>query len=117
MCSLNVSLLTNIMSRYFRLCTSSRGLLFWYISSSFRSFRFRLVIGITFGFCSLNLILFSFAHAEILLNSTLAMFSASLIDSAFIMITKSSVNATVFECLVYLKLRRELYVPETGSTA
>jgi hypothetical protein len=37
------------------------------------------------------------------------MFSASPIESAFIITTKSSANATVFVCLVYLKLKIELY--------
>ena len=62
----------------------------------------------TFDFCSLNLILFSFAHSEILLISTLTMFSASLMDIAFIMITKASANAIVFVWLVYLRFKREL---------
>ena len=56
-----------------------------------------------------GMILFSFTHPEILLNSILAMFCASLIDSAFIMTTNSSANATVLLWLLYLKLRREMY--------
>ena len=66
-------------------------------------------MSITFDFCSLNLILFSFVHSENLLTSTLAMFSASLIDYAFIIITKSSANVIVFIWLVYLRFKRELY--------
>jgi hypothetical protein len=49
------------------------------------------------------------AHAKILLNSTLAMFSASRVDSAFIIITKSSANTTAFVWFVYFNVRREFY--------
>jgi hypothetical protein len=44
-----------------------------------------------------------------LLNSSLSMFSASLMESAFIMITRSSAKATVFVWSVYLRLSKELY--------
>ena len=112
MCSLNESLLSNIIPRYFTLCTLNKGVLLRYISISFCSFRFRLVRSITFDFCSVNHILLSFAHAEILFSSTLAMFSASVIESAFIMITRLSAKATVFIWQVYLRLNKELYVTE-----
>jgi hypothetical protein len=44
--------------------------------------------------------LFSSARAEILLSSTLAIFSASLMESAFTITTKSSAKATIFVWLV-----------------
>ena len=108
MCSLKISLLSSIMSRYFILCTWIKGLLFRYISISFQSFLFLLVISITFYLCSLNLIFLLTAHAKILINSTLSMFSASCMDSAFIIITKASANTTPFVWLVYLNVRREI---------
>jgi hypothetical protein len=82
----------------------------------FLSFLFLFVISITFDLCSLNLILLLTAHDEILLNSTLAMFSSSHMDSVFIIITKLSANATAF-VLVYFSVRRELilYVPKAES--
>ena len=86
-----------------------RVLLFKYTSISCLSFLFLLVNSMTFDLCSLNLILLLTAHFEILLSSTLVMFSASRMESAFIIITTSSANAITFVCSVYLSVRRELY--------
>ena len=53
--------------------------------------------------------IFSFDNVEIFLISTLEMISAFLMDSAYIIVTKSFANATVFVWLVYLRFRSELY--------
>jgi len=74
MCSLNVSLQSNIIPKYFNLLTCGIILLFNYTATSFCSFRFLLVSISTFDLSSLNLILLSFAQVDILSNSTLAMF-------------------------------------------
>ena len=66
-------------------------------------------MSIIFEICSLNLILFSFAHSEILFISTLEIFSDFLMDSALIIITKLPANAIVFVRLVYLRFKRGLY--------
>ena len=101
MCSLNVSLQSNIIPKYFNLLTCGIVLFFKYAATCFSSFRFLLVINITFDFSSLNLFLLSFAQVYILSISTLAMFSASPTDQSFITIKISSANATTFVCLVY----------------
>ena len=63
--SLNVSLLSIIIPRYFMVLTCRRILLFRYTSRSFLSFLFRSVISINFDFWSLNRKLLSFVHFEI----------------------------------------------------
>jgi len=59
------------------LLTCSRGMVFRYILTSVLYLLFLLVTSMTFDFCSLNVILFSFAQFVILPISTLAKFSAS----------------------------------------
>ena len=126
MCSLNESLLSNIIPRYFTLFTWSKGVLLRYISISFCSFRFRLVRSITFDFCSLNLILLSFAHAEILLNSTyvciyvcayICMYVCILYVCMYICICVcmyvyicvcGCMNKCVYVCLCYAKVRERV---------
>ena len=105
MCSLTVSLQSNIIPKYFNLLTCGI-ILFKYTATSFCSFRFLLVINIPFDFSSLNLILLSFAQVDILSISMLVLFSATPTDSAFIIIKISSANATTFMCLEYCNFRR-----------
>ena len=75
------------------LLTCSRGLVFRYILTLVLSLLFLLVTSITLDFCSLNVILFSFAQFVILRFSTLAKFSASWTFSALTAISRSSANA------------------------
>ena len=93
MCSFNVSFLSTIIPEYLSLCTCGIGLFFKYIAISFRFLR---DINITFDFPSLNFILFSAAHSAIIFCSMLAKFSASPIDYASSIITKSSAKAIIF---------------------
>ena len=66
MWSLNDSLLSSIISRYFRLGTWVRSRLLRYISSTLLSLRFLLDSSSTYDFRSLNWVLLAFAHVEIL---------------------------------------------------
>jgi len=63
----------------------------------------------TLDFCSLNVILFSFAQLDIFLISMLAWFSASRTVSALMAISKSSAKAIAFVRLPYSRLSSELY--------
>jgi hypothetical protein len=56
-------------------------------------FSLLLVTSMTFDFCSLKVILFSFAQLDILPISMLAEFSASCTFSALTAISRSSANA------------------------
>jgi len=108
MWSLNVSFVSSIIPRYFRICTCVRGWEFKYIIMSFRSFRFRLDIKIVFDFCSLKCNLLSLAHAAIFVSSMLAMFSASVTVLPLIARIKSSANAIALVRCVKLRFRGEL---------
>ena len=68
-CSLKVSMWSNIIPKYFMLFTCVRGLLFRYILTSLISFLLCLARSISCYFCSLNWSLFPLAHFEILLSS------------------------------------------------
>jgi hypothetical protein len=70
-CSLKVNLLSKMIPRYLMLLTYSKGLLLKYIDTSVFSLLFLLVSTITFDFCSLRVILLSFAKFHILLTSML----------------------------------------------
>jgi len=107
-CSLNVSLLSIIIPRYFMVLTCRRSLLFKYTSRSFLSFLFRRVISITFDFWSSNRNLLSFAHFEIFYSSILAVFSTSLADFPLVSIMRSSANAMIFVPLVNFKFNSEV---------
>ena len=76
----------------------------------FISFRFLFVSSISFDISSLNFILLSVAHYAILFSSMLAKFSASPIDSASTINTKTSAKAKLFVCFVYLRVRVVLYL-------
>jgi hypothetical protein len=60
-------------------------------------------------FCSLNVILFSFAQLDIFLISMLAWFSALRSVSALTAISKSSAMAIAFVRLPYSRLSSQLY--------
>ena len=92
-CSLKFILLSMAIPRYLMLLTCSRGLMFRYIFIAVLSLLFLLVTSMIFYFCSLKLILFSFAQFNILLISMLAKFSASWTFSALTAISRSSANA------------------------
>ena len=113
MCSLNESLLSNIIPKYFKLCTCWKSLLLRYISISFLFFSFSSCQKHYFWFLLIEFNFIIFCPCWNMLSSTFAMFCASLIESAFIMITRSSAKATVFVWLLYLRLNKELYVPKT----
>ena len=68
MCSLNFNLLSIIIPKYL-IVTCSSILLFKYIFIAFGSFLFLLDTSMTLDFSSLNIILFLFAQAVILLSS------------------------------------------------
>jgi len=65
-------------------------------------------MSITFNFWSLNRVLLSFAHTEILLSSMLAMFSISLTVLALVKSRISSAKAIIFVRFENFRLRREL---------
>jgi len=108
MCSLNVSLSSIIIPRYFIVLTCLSCLLFKYTSRSFLSFLFRRVISITFDFLSLKQTLFSFAHVDTFFSSMLVMFSTSLTDFPLVSNRRSSANATIFVPLVNVRFNSEL---------
>ena len=96
MCSLNVSLVSSIIPKYFKLNTCVRGRKFNYISKSFRSLHFLLDGNIVLDFCSLKWILLAFAHAEFFVSSIFAMFFASITVLPLVARIRSSANAMVF---------------------
>ena len=88
------------MPRYFRILHLKKRFVIHIYFKFFSFFSLSLVINITFGFFMESGFVF-ISHVEILLTSPLVMLFASLIYTAFIMITKSSAIATVFLWLVY----------------
>jgi len=108
MCSLNVSLESIIIPRYFKLVTCVRGRKFSYNSKSFRSLPFLLDSNIVFDFFSLKRILLAVAHVEIFVSSELEMFSASITVLPLVARIKSSANAIVLVRCVKLRFKREL---------
>jgi len=88
MCSLKFSLLSIIIPKYLILLNFSKGLLLKYIDTSVLSFLFFLVTTITFDFCSLNVLLLSSAHFDILFTSIFAKFSVSRTFSALTAISR-----------------------------
>ena len=113
-CSLNVSLLSIIIPRYFMVLTCRRSLLFKYTSRSFLSFLFRRVVSITFDFWTLNRTLLSFAHFEIFCSSILAVFSTSLTDFPLVSIVardsgpwqRDSLQGSILSPSASLRLRK-----------
>ena len=94
---------------YLKVLSCSRSLLFRYMDTSLFSLVFPLEIIMILDFCSLNVILFSFAQLDIFLISNLAWFSASRTVSALTAISKSSGRAIAFVRLPHSRLSSELY--------
>ena len=76
-CSLKLSLLSIVIPKYLMFLTCCRGFQFRYILTLVISLLFLRVASMTSDFCSLKVILFSFAQFVILFISMLAKFSAS----------------------------------------